>query len=99
VRNSLYWMSPSAGGPVPSCMVAALHTLLENVPDVVSAGDELIGTFDGDATTTLYEGRQGRSLGRVTDADFARAFFSIWLHERRFGPQLLEGKSLPLLHD
>lgn len=53
-------------------------------PDVAD-GDHLLGLWQNEAAT--FE-QGGRVLGTVRDADFARAFFGIWLDPRTSAPAL-----------
>lgn len=54
-------------------------------PDV-RKGEHLTGVFRPGVGAEFYY--QGRLLGTVRDADFARAFFSIWLDPRTREPRL-----------
>ena len=53
-------------------------------PDV-KPGDHLVGFHSGDGVHFYQE---DRLLGRIDDADFANAFFGIWLNERTSAPDL-----------
>jgi hypothetical protein len=56
-------------------------------PDV-SAGDRLTGVYlPGEGVQVYY---QDRLVGTIADAEFARAFFSIWLDPRTREPKLRE---------
>ncbi len=56
-------------------------------PDV-SAGDKLTGVYlPGEGAQFYY---QDRMVGTIADAEFARAFFSIWLDPRTRDPRLRE---------
>jgi Chalcone isomerase-like len=56
-------------------------------PDV-SAGDRLTGVYlPGEGAQFYY---QDRLVGMIADAEFARAFFSIWLDPRTREPRLRE---------
>lgn len=54
-------------------------------PDV-RQGEHLTGVFRPGLGAEFFH--QGRSVGTVYDADFARAFFSIWLDPRTREPKL-----------
>lgn len=54
-------------------------------PDV-RKGDHLTGVFRPGLGAEFFH--QGRSVGMVYDAEFARAFFSIWLDPRTREPKL-----------
>lgn len=54
-------------------------------PDV-AAGDRLIGVHLPGDGVVFYSA--GRILGSIPDAEFARAFFAIWLDERTRRPEL-----------
>jgi hypothetical protein len=56
-------------------------------PDV-SAGDKLTGVYLPGAGVQFYH--QDRPIGTIADAEFARAFFSIWLDPRTREPGLRE---------
>ena len=53
-------------------------------PDV-KAGDHLIGDYRPEGALFVQDGRE---LGGIRDADFARAFFGIWLDPRTSAPGL-----------
>lgn len=53
-------------------------------PDV-QAGDAIIGEYRPDGAGFHYN---GRLLGRIEEAAFARAFFAIWLDARTSAPDL-----------
>ncbi len=53
-------------------------------PDV-GDGDHLLGVWQADGAS-FYQGE--RLIGEVRDADFARAFFAIWLDPRTSAPAL-----------
>jgi hypothetical protein len=56
-------------------------------PDVQS-GDRITGLYLPGQGARFYFGE--RLLGEVNDAEFARAFFAIWLDPRTRAPALLE---------
>ncbi len=56
-------------------------------PDV-SAGDQLTGVYLPGKGAQFYH--QDRLAGTIADAEFARAFFSIWLDPRTREPKLRE---------
>lgn len=53
---------------------------MERIFPDVAPGDRLIGVSLPGRGAAFYSGR--RQLGRIDDAEFARAFFSIWLGDR-----------------
>lgn len=53
-------------------------------PDV-KAGDHIVGVYHPDAARFVFN---GRPLGEIADADFARRFFGIWLDPRTSAPEL-----------
>ena len=55
------------------------------IPDVAER-DEIVGLATADGSTRFY--LDGEPIGRVDDADFTRAFFSIWLGEATSEPRL-----------
>ncbi len=56
-------------------------------PDVVS-GDVIVGVRETDGSAVFYH--RGQRTVRIEDADFADAFFAIWLDERTREPGLRE---------
>jgi hypothetical protein len=54
------------------------------LPDVV-AGDRLLGIHEPDGALFYFNGRR---LGGVRDAEFARRFFGIWLDPQTSAPEL-----------
>lgn len=59
--------------------------MLSLFPDV-RASDRLVGSFSPQRGARFYLNDQ--LIGELADLDFARAFFSIWLHERTSVPAL-----------
>ncbi len=53
-------------------------------PDVAS-GDHIIGIYGPEGAQFVHN---GRPLGEMADAEFARLFFAIWLDPRTRAPQL-----------
>ena len=53
-------------------------------PDV-RAGDHITGLYQPERAAFLYNGRE---LGEVAEAEFARQFFGIWLDPRTSAPEL-----------
>ena len=62
------------------------RTLLDRALPSVSEGDTLVGLFEPQRGARFWH--EGRLTAEVADADFARAFFSIWLDDRTREPQL-----------
>lgn len=60
-------------------------------PDVQN-GDHILGVWQPDGAL-FYQGE--RLIGALRDADFARAFFSIWLDSRTSAPALREALLRP----
>ncbi|WDE99478.1 chalcone isomerase family protein [Lentisphaera profundi] len=56
-------------------------------PDI-SSGDSLSAWFDGE-NTHFYQ--QEKFLGKVSNKDFSRAFFQIWLHKKSQTSELRKG--------
>jgi hypothetical protein len=54
-------------------------------PDV-AAGDTLAGEHLPGRGARFF--RNGQALGEIADAEFSRAFFSIWLDARTSAPEL-----------
>lgn len=54
-------------------------------PDV-TAGVTLTGVMAQDGVTVFF--RDGDEIGRISDPDFGRAFFNIWLSQRTSAPEL-----------
>ena len=54
-------------------------------PDI-KAGDELTGTALADGTTVFCQ--KGTELGRITDPEFTKHFFDIWLGQKTSVPKL-----------
>lgn len=65
---------------------AAWLSLMRQVFPDVQAGTRLSGAYQAGQGVRFY--RDGVLLKEVNDADFARAFFSIWLDERTSAPRL-----------
>lgn len=55
-------------------------------PDV-RPGDAIVGEYSPEAASFYFN---GRLLGRIEEARFARAFFAIWLDARTSAPELRE---------
>lgn len=53
-------------------------------PDVRD-GDHIVGMYRADRATFFFN---GRPLGEMVDAEFARRFFAIWLDPRTSAPEL-----------
>ncbi|MBZ8141389.1 hypothetical protein CLD22_15970 [Rubrivivax gelatinosus] len=64
-----------------------LQAMAALFPDV-KAGDRLVGVRRADGTTRFYG--NGRVLGEVTEREFGRRFFGIWLAPQSSQPQLRE---------
>ncbi|GAB1234372.1 chalcone isomerase family protein [Ferrigenium sp. UT5] len=64
---------------------AWLSLMRQVFPDV-QAGTRLSGVYQAGQGVRFY--RDGVLLKAINDADFARAFFSIWLDERTSAPRL-----------
>ncbi|MBP7412251.1 MAG: chalcone isomerase family protein [Giesbergeria sp.] len=61
------------------------QALQATLPDV-QPGDRLMGLYRPGAGAVFQ--MQGRTVGEVADAEFARLFFGIWLSPRTSEPQL-----------
>lgn len=64
---------------------AWLNAMERIFPDV-EEGTRIIGIHHPGTGARFY--RNGREIGRVDDAEFSRAFFSIWLAEQTSAPAL-----------
>lgn len=64
--------------PITNAQLELWRALLQQQWQDVKEGDELCALYEPGKGTQFYD-KQGR-LGFVDDADFSRAFFSIWLH-------------------
>ena len=71
------------GSPVQH---AAWSSLMRQVFPDVHEGTRLSGVYQAGQGVRFY--RDGVLLKEINDADFARAFFSIWLDERTSAPRL-----------
>lgn len=60
------------------------ESMLRLFPDV-RPGDVILGEYQPDAASFYFN---GRLLGRIDEAAFARAFFAIWLDARTSAPDL-----------
>ncbi len=69
----------------PEQHTAWLSLMRQVFPDV-QAGTRLSGAYDAGRGVRFY--RDGVLLKEINDAEFARAFFSIWLDERTSAPRL-----------
>ena len=65
---------------------AAWLSLMQQVFPDVNAGTQLSGVYRVGQGVRFY--RDGGLLKEINDAEFARAFFSIWLDERTSAPRL-----------
>lgn len=64
---------------------AWLENMREVFPDV-EKGDQLTGVHVPGEKAVFY--RNNQRIGEITDADFAHAFFAIWLDEKTAAPDL-----------
>ena len=60
--------------------------LLRRIYPSVSAGDRITAVQKDAATTLFYY--NGKPIGKVTDANFAQAFFGIWLSPKSSEPEM-----------
>lgn len=66
--------------------LAAWHGQMRKIFPDVSRGTRLTGIVNDQGETVFYHDNKG--VGRITDPEFARAFFGIWLHEHTTRPKL-----------
>ncbi|WP_034639972.1 chalcone isomerase family protein [Chitinilyticum aquatile] len=71
-------------GPVPA--LAQWEDAMRRVFVDVKDGDELTGVYQPGGPARFYQ--QGRLLGEISDPEFGRAFFAIWLDPRTREPGL-----------
>ncbi len=69
----------------PAQRTAWARAMRELFPDVAD-GDTLVGLHEPGRGARFF--LNGRTLGEVSDAEFSRAFFSIWLDPRTSEPTL-----------
>lgn len=69
----------------PDQRTAWFSLMRQVIPDV-QAGTRLSGAYQAGQGVRFY--RDGVLIKEINDADFARAFFSIWLDERTSAPRL-----------
>ena len=62
-----------------------LATMKQTFPDVAK-GDRITGVFRPGVSVRFF--LNGKSIGEVNDADFARRFFGIWLSPKTSEPKL-----------
>ena len=70
---------------VEETVLAAWHERLVRLFPDVQDGDHILGIFATDGARFAHN---GRDLGRIDDARFARDFFGIWLDPRTSAPEL-----------
>lgn len=66
--------------------LTAWHTQLRTIFPDVEHGISLTGVKTATEATIFYQGN--KEIGRITDAEFSRAFFNIWLGENTLTPHL-----------
>ncbi len=70
---------------VEEAVLAAWHERMARIFPDVQDGDHILGVYTSDGAGFLHN---GRDLGRIDDARFARDFFGIWLDPRTSAPEL-----------
>ncbi len=70
---------------VDTASLARWRPLMENLFPDVKPGDHILGLHGPAGASFVYN---GRALGAIEEADFARSFFAIWLDPRSSAPQL-----------
>ena len=66
-------------------VLAAWHERMARIFPDVQDGDHILGVYTSDGARFSHN---GRDLGGVDDARFARDFFGIWLDPRTSAPEL-----------
>ena len=66
--------------------LADWHAQMKNIFPDVDMGITLTGVYNNDGSTIFY--KNGENIGRISDPDFTRAFFDIWLDEKTSAPDL-----------
>jgi len=88
VQASIDEIRRIAGAAVPAQRLEGWRELLERTFVDVDAGETVTGEYRPDQGVRFYRGE--RLLADIPDADFARAFFRIWLDENTREPRLRE---------
>ena len=70
---------------VEETVLAAWHERMARIFPDVQDGDHILGVYTPDGARFSHN---GRDLGRIDDARFARDFFGIWLDPRTSAPEL-----------
>jgi Chalcone isomerase-like len=74
------------GGPIPDAQAAAWLSAMQRVFPDVKAGEQIVGLYLPGQGARFWH--QGKALGQIDDAAFARLFFGIWLAEHSSEPAM-----------
>jgi hypothetical protein len=66
--------------------LAAWHGMMRDIFPDITPGDSLTGVYTEKGHTVFCMG--GKEIGKITDRDFGRWFFGIWLDEKTSAPDL-----------
>ncbi len=66
--------------------LAAWHSQMRRIFPDVTEGTTLTGIYTAKGESVFY--RHGEETGRITDPEFGRYFFNIWLDPRTSAPEL-----------
>lgn len=66
--------------------LATWHTQMRDIFPDVNDGDKIVGFYTSKGETVFYDGNN--ELGHITDPEFSRQFFSIWLSPKTSAPNL-----------
>lgn len=78
----------------PDTRLAHYADLLRGIYPSVSSGDR-ITALQKDRTTTVFY-YNGKKLGKITDPEFAKSFFGIWLSPKSSEPNMQRQLTQPL---
>ncbi len=74
--------------------LASWHSQMRNIFPDVDKGVSLTGVYAANGDSVFYQ--NDKEIGRITDPEFSKAFFNIWLDEKTSSPDLRQ-KLLGLL--
>lgn len=66
--------------------IAAWHEKMRKIFPDVKDGTSITGIYTADKQTVFYQ--SGNEIGRITDPEFGKYFFGIWLNEKTSAPNL-----------
>ena len=67
--------------------LATWHTQLKKIFPNVVKGSDLIGVYKYTGETVFYDGKKNK-IGQISNPEFGRLFFNIWLGEKTNVPRL-----------